>query len=216
MATADWAKKFYSTTKDYFDAAYGQISNRQVWNRVFELHPRLSEFFETGKSKAQLTSLERSFVEYIIQSELVKPYDGNPYDEMEYSYPPLDPGEYPELPWPSEPDVPPIEQICDIESDSCWCPGRVEKDLIIHGTYPIWRLDVIYAPMGIRSPAIVITSGWGTNTLIGKIQGRSNTEGFITISCLMESINGLQCYSSLNLFKCDDEDCVPECETLTC
>lgn len=210
----DWAKQFYLSTKNYTDTK-GIKQSKEIWNRILVSYPRLSEFWAGTHDLRELTSIERSFIEYIIQSELQKPYIHPYYPEMEYTWPNWE-FPYPECEEiiedcdPSTPD--PEDIIFDAESSSCWCPG-ISMPLEITGTWPIYKLTITEADCGggMFGTYLRIVGGWGTNKVWGYIHACSTEEGFITIEASMNTDEGVPGDSNVNLFRCDT--C---CEELIC
>lgn len=213
----DWAKQFYMSTKNYQDTA-GIIQSKEVWNRILSLYPRLSEFWTGTHDLRELTSIERSFIEYIIQSELQKPYRNPYYPEMEYTWPNW------EFPFTEcddfivdcNPTLPGKrlagasqnikEHIFDAESPSCFCPGGV-TDFEITGTHPIYLLTITHTDCSAYGTGVAIHGGWGTNKLYGQLKACSSESGFITIEASMNAYDGTPGDSNVNIFECSESEC---------
>lgn len=216
----DLAKKMYQSKLNYTDAMYQQISNKAVWNIVLEKYPRLAEFFLTGQGKRDLTVLERSLLEFITQSEFIKPYTDSNYPEREYRYWPkagttVEPPETPvppNEPGPEEPpEVPPWEAICDAWHDGCWCSNGSEQPIEIWATYPITSITQTWG-----HSYLIIDEGQGTSHLKGRVYGNEADRGFVTWEICMDHGHG-ECCSNINVFECPEEECCPpDTPTLIC
>jgi hypothetical protein len=202
----DWAKQFYMSTKNYQDTA-AITQSKEIWNHVLSKYPRLSEFWTGTHDLRELTSIERSFIEYIIQSELQKPYRNPYYPEMEYTWPNW------EFPWPEcddfiedcDPTKPEI-LIFDAESPSCFCPGGV-TDFEITGTHPIYFLTITHTDCPAWGTGVAIHGGWGTNRLYGQLRACGSEKGFITIEASMNAASGRYGDSNVNIFECPENEC---------
>jgi hypothetical protein len=216
----DLAKKMYQSSLNYTDAMYHQIANKSVWNIIMEKYPRLSEFFLTGRGKSNLTVLERSLLEFIKQSEFIKPYKDGNYPEREYEYPPVgaeegtnpSPGDPVITPGEEEPEEepPPWHVVCDADHDGCWCRNGAEQELTITATYPIVAVIQVFG-----HAKFIAEEGQGTNTVKGKIFGSDKDIASVNWEICMAHENG-QCCSNIIIYECPEHECCPDDTTLQC
>jgi hypothetical protein len=219
IISKDAAKKMYQSNLNYTDAMYHQIANKSVWNIILEKYPRLAEFFLTGKGKSKLTVLERSMLEFIKQSEFIKPYKKGSYPEREYEYPPPQGQEGPGpgstdpviTPGEEEPpeDEPPWHVVCDADHEGCWCRNGAEQPLTITATYPIVAVIQIFG-----HAKFIADEGQGTNKVIGRIFGSDKDIASVNWEICMAHENG-QCCSNIIIYECPEHECCPE-TTLVC
>jgi hypothetical protein len=220
MISRDLAKKLYQTIKNYPDGMR-QITNKFLWNRVLNEFPRLAEFFLTGRNKRALTTLERSLAEFIIQSELIKPYKPMPYHEHEYIWAPPNGGQNPPGPGPGgeenpkEPEGPPWEPgnfLCSAKLETgCYCNDDDNgQQIVITGTYPIYQIVITSG-----DAKLFAVSGLFTTRVTAILKGGQHLIGMVTIEVLMVLPTGATCDSNVNLFVCPEEICCeggqPEC-----
>jgi hypothetical protein len=217
----DMAKKMYQSNHPYAQAMYQQISNKAIWNIVLEKYPRLAEFFLTGRGKSELTVLERSLLEFIKQSEFIRPYNDSDYAEREYEHPPwLKPTDPPPIvppvippndPPPEEPPPPPWEVVCDASHDGCWCSNGAEMEITICATYPIVAVIQTWG----HADFVIDSKNADGTCITGRVFGSNLDKGFITWEICMQHENG-QCCSNINIYECPEEECCPDDKTPYC
>jgi len=216
-ATPDWSKKFYKTTRNFPDHV-DQLTNKTIWNRVLNRFPNLAEFFRTGKGKEDLTTLERSMREFIIQSEFIKPYAfSTPYVENEDVWP-VPPGGFPP-PDPPPPDpggegetdpgpYPPEDFICHaVLRTGCWCEDDNNgQDFVITGTYPIESIEVLFH----TNAVVKVTAGLGTRRVEGIVKASKHVIQSIPIKVWMTHPLGTACWMNLFIYPCSEKQCCEE------
>jgi hypothetical protein len=160
--------------KNYSDHQYRDwlrtTTSKSIFNDILERNPGNAEF---SNNKANKTSLERAIAHFLRQSEFKKPNGPKDFNDMEGDWEgppgfrdPEDPTFTFDQPWNMQyPTQVPWSIIFDLISKSTYCPGET-TDFSIRGTHPIYHLGLSFERSG---TSITITSGYGTNEVIGTI-----------------------------------------------
>lgn len=207
-------RKPYILTEGGYEEMMSTVSDKSVWNSILEIDPIWAEFLLTKADLPDaLTAADIRYLKYLKQSEFKKMYDGNDYVEEEYIFngviPTVDPWTEPwDFPWtPIEGITPPPTRlsICDASASGCYCPG-LNSEVTFTGTYPIVGISFVHG----EGEGVVAYKGIKTNEITATINSPSTRSGQMRINVIMQLSSGQTCESTVNIYKCDQDECCPE------